>query len=186
VAFSQRTFDRDANKLISRCNQLAAANISYRLALGGNEVVDHPLPTEVLRQATSLLVLEIQDFSAPDQQVLAAAKPVQRFASVEQALTNVVPAVRVKAAGPLRVFPRVKPGGAVIHLVNWAYQTTGDTVQPVKDVRLKLNLAALGIAGATEARLFTPGATFVSLPIRQGSVVVPELGLWGVLELRKK
>lgn len=184
VAFAQRTFDRDANKIISRYNQIAAANISYRLALGGNEVVDHPLPAEVLRQATSLLVLEIQDFSAPDQQVLAAAKPTQRFDSVERALTNVVPAVRVEAAGPLRVLPRVKPGGAVIHLVNWAYEPTSDTVQPLKDVRLKLNLAALGIAGATEARLFAPGATPVSLPIKQASVVVPELGLWGVLELR--
>jgi hypothetical protein len=186
VAFAQRTFDRDANKIISRCNQIAAANISYRLALGGNEVVDHPLPAEEIRQATSLLVLEVQDFSAPDQQVLAAAKPAQQFASVEQALTNVVPAVQVEAAGPLRVFSRVKPGGAVIHLVNWAYQPTGDTVQPLKDVRLKLNLADLGIAGATEARLLAPGATPISLPIKQASVVISELGLWGVLELRQK
>jgi hypothetical protein len=186
VAFSQRTFDGDANKIISRCNQLAVANISYRLALGGNEVVDHPLPAEAIRQATRLLVLEVRDFSAPDQQVLAAAKPAQRFESIEQALANVVPAVRVEAAGPLRVFPRVKPGGAVIHLVNWAYQTTGDSVQPLKDVRLKLNLAALGCAGATEARLFAPGATPAVLPVQQARVLVPELGLWGVLELRQK
>ena len=186
VAFSQRTFDRAANKIINLCNQLAAANISYRLALGGNEVVDHALPVEVLRQATKLLVLEAQDFSATDQQLLAAAKPAQRFDSVEQALAEVVPAVRVEAARPLRVFPRMKPGAAVIHLVNWGYRTTGDNVAPLKDVRLKLNLAALGIASATEARLLAPGVTPATLPVQQASVVVPELGLWGVLELRQK
>lgn len=186
VAFSQRTFDRAANKIIRMCNQLAAANISYRLALGGNEVVDHPLPAEALRQATRLLVLELRDFSATDQQALATAKTAQRFDSVEQAITNVVPAVQVEAALPLRAFPRVKPGSAVIHLVNWGYQATGDNVPPLKGVRLKLNLAALGCAGASEARLIAPGVTPASLPVRQASVVVPELGLWGVLELREK
>jgi hypothetical protein len=186
VAFSQRTFDRTANKIISLCNQLAAANISYRLVLGGNEVVDHPLPVETLRQATRLLVVEAQDFSATDQQVLAAAKPARRFNSVEQALAEVVPAVRVEAAGSVRVLPRVKPGAAVIHLVNWDYQTNGDNTPPLEAVRLKLNLVALGCTGATEAALLAPGLTPVTLPVQQDSVVVPELGLWGVLELRKK
>ncbi len=185
VAFSQRTFDRDANSIIRQCNQLAAANLSYRIALGGNEIVDHPLSAELLRQATSLLVLEAGDFSAPDQAMLAAVKPAQRFDTLEQALARVVPAVRVEATGAIRAFPRVKPGGAVVHLVNWDYQPTGDKVQPLKDVRLTLDLAALGITGATKARLFAPGATPIPLSVQQASVVVPELGLWVVIELQR-
>lgn len=186
VAFAQRTFDRDANTVINRCNQLAAANISYRLALGGNEVVDHPLPAEVLRQATSLLALEVPEFSALDQAVLAAAKPARRFDNVEQALANIVPAVRVEAARTIRVFGRVQPGAAVVHLVNWDYQPANDNIQPIKDVRLRLDLAALGIPGATEARLFAPGAEPISLSVQDASVMIPELGLWGVIALRHK
>jgi hypothetical protein len=184
VAFSQRTFDRDASKVIGLCNKLAAANISYRLALGGNEVVDHPLPAEEVRRARRLLVVEPKDFSPADQRLLAAARPEQRYENIDQALTNVAPAVRAETPGALRVLPRVKPGSAVIHLVNWNYDATRDGVQPVKDVRLGLNLQALGVAGATEAKLFAPGAPPARLPIQQATVTVPELGLWAILELR--
>ena len=186
VAFAQRTFDRDASKVIGLCNKLAAANISYRLALGGNEVVDHPLPSEEMKRTTRLLVVDTKDFLPADQQVLASAKPEQRFENIQQALTNVSPAVRVESTGALRVLPRVKPGSAVIHLVNWSYDAARDGVQPIKEVRLKLNLQALGVAGATEAKLFSPGAPPLSLPIQQAGVTVPELGLWAVLEVRGK
>jgi hypothetical protein len=186
VAFSQRTFDRATSRTISHCNRLTAANISYRIVLGGNEIVDHPLTADMLRQATSLLVLEAQDFSAADQQVLAAAATARRFEKVEEALANLAPAVRVEAEGSLRVFPRVKPGAAVIHLINWGYDKAGDNVQPLRNVRLKLDLAALGCARATGARLFAPGIPPASLPVQEASIVVPELGLWGVLELRQE
>jgi hypothetical protein len=186
VAFSQRTYDRDAGKVIRLCNQLAAANISYRLALGGNEVVDHPLPAADVQQARRLLVLEPQDFSPADQQVLATAKPAQRNATVAEALTNVVPAVRVEAGVPLRVLPRVKPGSAIIHLVNWNYDAARDGVVPLKDVRLKLELAALGVAQAKELKVWAPGAEPKTLPLQPDGITLPEVGPWTLLELRGK
>ncbi len=148
--------------------------------------MDHSLSAEDVRQAGRLLVVEPQDFSPADQQVLATAKPGQRFESAEQALTNASPAVIVQAEGAVRVLPRVKPGSAVIHLVNWSYDAARDGVQPMKNVRLKLNLPALGVAGATEARWFAPGTQPAALPIRQESVTVPELGLRAVVELRSQ
>ncbi|MCX6903511.1 MAG: hypothetical protein NTW03_08545, partial [Verrucomicrobia bacterium] len=178
VAFSQKTFDRDAGRVIALCNKLAAANISYRLALGGNEVVDHPLPMEVVSRAPLLLVLEPKDFAPADQKLLATVKNEQRCESVEQALTKVVPAVRVESKSALRVLPRVKPGSAVIHLVNWTYDAGRDAVQPIKNARLTLNLQALGVANAKKAMLFAPRTQPLSLPIEQGGVTVPELGLW--------
>jgi hypothetical protein len=183
VAFSQRTFDRTAGKVMTTCNQLAAANLSYQIALGGDEIVDHPLPAEMVRQSPQLLVLDQQDFSPADQQVLSAVKPARLIASLAQALTNISPAVRVETQALLRVFPRVKSGSAVIHLVNWNYDSARDTVSPAKNIRLKLNLAALGVARAKTARLFAPGAPPQTLTIEQDAISVPELGLWAVLEL---
>jgi hypothetical protein len=184
VAFSQKTFDRDPGKVIGLCNQLAAANLAYRLALGGNELVDHPLSAGDWNQASPLLVIEPKDFSPADQQVLAAAKPTQRLETVAQALAQVQPAVRVEATGPLRVLPRVKPGSAVIHLVNWGYEAARDDMSPMSNVRLRLNPQALGVAGVIEARLFVPGSEPVSVPVREAAVTVPQLSLWAILELR--
>jgi hypothetical protein len=84
----------------------------------------------------------------------------------------------------LRVLPRVKPGAAVIHLINWAYDAARDGVSPATDVRLKLDLAALGVPRATSAQWHVPGAPPAVLPLPQGGVTVPELGLWAILELK--
>jgi hypothetical protein len=184
VAFSQRTFDRDARKVMGICNKLADANISYRLALGGDEVVDHPLPVADLCRAAPVLVIEPTDFSPADQSVLATVESQRRCENVEQALTRVVPAVRVEAPGVLRVLPRVKPGAVVIHLVNRTYDAARDGVQPVKNARLRLNLKELGVPHATEARLFSPGNLPVTLPVQEATVTLPELGLWAVMELK--
>jgi hypothetical protein len=186
VALSQRTFDRDGAKVIGLCSRLAAANISYRLALGGNEVVNHPLPAEDVRQAGRLLVLDPKDFMPADQQLLASAKNGLRYENVAQALTNVTPSVRAENPDTLRVLPRVKPGAAVIHLVNWTYDASRDGVSPIKNARLQLDLATLGVAGAPEAKLFVPGVPSVTLPIEKATVTVPEIGLWAVLELRAR
>ena len=48
----------------------------------------------------------------------------------------------------------------------------------------KLDLEKLGVAGATEARLFSPGARPQTLPVSQGTIVIPDAGLWSILELR--
>ena len=186
VAFSQHTLDRERSRVIGLCDRLAAANISYAIAFGGSEVVDHPLPREDLRQAAHLLVLEPKDFSAGDQKTLAACKTVSRCGNLAQALTNVTPAVRVEASGTLRVLPRVRAGQAVIHLVNWNYDAAKDSVTPLKKVRLTLNPSALGIAGASEARLFSPGHEPITLPIQNGVVVLPKLSLWAVLAISRE
>jgi hypothetical protein len=186
VAYAQRTFDRDAGKVLGACSKLAAANISFRLALGGDDVVDHPLPGGDLRGTTRLLVIEPKDFTAADQQLLASLKKEQRWENVEQALTNVAVAVRCESQAALRLLPRVQSGTAVVHLVNWDYDASRDAVTPVHNVRLKLNLDALGVPGAGEARLFVPGTLPASLPIREQDLIVPEIGLWAVLEIKAR
>jgi hypothetical protein len=184
VAFSSRTFDRNPARLIAACGELAAANVSYCLALGGDEVVDHPLNADDLRLSPRLVVIEPQDLSGADREVLGHETHVQRYASISQAIAGITPAVRVKAPAPVRVLPRVKPGSAIVHLSNWGYDAANDGVQPLKNVLLNLELEALGVAGATEAELFSPGARPLKLPVTNRSVTVPELGLWSVVEIR--
>jgi hypothetical protein len=186
VVYAQRTYDRDSRKIIRLCNQLAAENISYRLALGGDDIVDHPLPAQDVRRAAHLLIVEPQDFLPADREILASLESGKRYVSVEQALTNITPAVKVAADHAVRALPRVKPDGAVIHLINWDYNPAADNVRPAENVRLKLDLQALDVAGIAEVRSFAPGQEAQTLLIQQGSVTVPRLRLWTILELRAK
>jgi hypothetical protein len=80
---------------------------------------------------------------------------------------------------------KVKPGAAVVHLVNWDYDAASDGVRPLQNVRLRLDMMALGVAGAVEARCFSPGTQPRTLPITQDTLTVPEIGLWAVLEIAR-
>ena len=184
VAYAQRTFDRDRAKFVNVCHRLAAANISFRLALGGDDVVEHSLSPAELRAAPRVLVLEPGDFQKKDRETLDSVEVVRRLNSVEDALKDVKPAARVATEGELRVLPRVKAGSALIHVVNWKYEPDRDTVQPAKDVRLTLDLKALGVPGAKTARVLTPQKGAASVSIADGTLVVPEVGLWSVVEVK--
>ncbi len=96
----------------------------------------------------------------------------------------ITPAAHLKAPAAVRLFPRVKAGSAIIHLLNWGYDSSDDRVRPLENLRLELDLDALGLAGATEAVLFSPGSQPVKLPITDRGVTVPELGLWAMVEIR--
>ena len=184
VVFSSRAFDRNPPRLIAACGELAAANLSYRVALAGDEVVDHPLKAEDLRLSPRLVVLEPQDLSAADRVVLAGETQAQRFPGIKQAIAGIVPAARVKTPAAARVLPRVKPGCAVVHLLNRSYNAASDSVRPLENLVLTLDLEALGVAGATRAEFFSPGAQPLELPVTDRSVRVPALGLWGLVEIR--
>ncbi|MGO8699945.1 MAG: hypothetical protein ACLQVY_19795 [Limisphaerales bacterium] len=184
VVFSSRTFDRDPARIIAACGELSAANISYAVALGGDEVVDHPLRPDDLRLSPRLVVIEAKDLSEVDRKTLAAQTNAQCYATIKQAIAGITPAAHLKAPAAVRVFPRVKAGSAIIHLLNWGYDSGDDRVRPLENLRLELDLEALGVAGATEAVLFSPGAQPVKLPITDRGVTVPELGLWAMAEIR--
>jgi hypothetical protein len=62
VAYAQRTFDRERGKFASTCHELTAASLSFRLALGGDDVIDHPLSTEDFNGQVPVLVLKPEDF----------------------------------------------------------------------------------------------------------------------------
>ena len=73
----------------------------------------------------------------------------------------------------------------MVHLLNYAYDDKADDVTPQANVTLTLDLKALGVPAAREARVYAPGREPQTLPVRDGRVVVPTLGLWAIVALGK-
>jgi len=96
-------------------------------------------------------------------------------------LAAIKPAVKIEAAGTVRALARVKPGAAVIHLLNYGYDRSRDDVQPLDRVIVHIDLAALKVPGTTMARLIAPDADPGELKMDQGRVEIPALGLWAML-----
>ncbi|MBU6400683.1 MAG: hypothetical protein KGS61_10215 [Verrucomicrobia bacterium] len=186
VVFSQRTFDRKQARIATICANLLASAVSYRVAFGGDDVVDHPLRATDLNGTERLLVVEPKDFSPADQALLATLDKNRCAASLEDLLAHLTPAVRVDSPSALRVLPRVKPGAAVLHVLNWDYAPETDSVRPINVATLHLNLRALGVEGAREARVLSPSAPPRSVAIDRDTLALPDLGLWTVVELRRR
>jgi hypothetical protein len=182
VVLPHRSFVRDRERWFKLCSQLSAANLSYRLLLAGDDLVDHPLSCEELRASPALLVTQAHDLEPADARLLdSESRTIQRFATAAQAIAAVSPAVRVEGAAPLRVLPRVKPGAAVVHLLNWDHNPAQDAVRELQNVKLIVNLKASGLTGGSTCKLFAPGQDPVQLRTDGGSVTVPRLGLWAIL-----
>ena len=184
VVLPHRSFLKNPQRWFDLGNRLAAANVSYRWLVAGDEVVDHPLEDTDLNAGRALLVPERQEFLPADQRRIDEQFKTRRvLATVEEALAGVVPAVNVRAEGTVRALPRVKPGSAVIHLLNYGYDAGRDEVTPLSAVQVRVDLQALGLAEVRNCRWVAPEAEPAVLAIRDGSVEVPRLGLWGLLAL---
>jgi hypothetical protein len=86
----------------------------------------------------------------------------------------------------VRLFPRVQPERAVVHLVNWSYEAGSDDFRVRQDLELALDLEALGVSGCRVATFREPGREPRELTVENGRVRIPELGLWGLLNLRRE
>lgn len=186
VALPYRGFRRDPERWKRLGAELTSQGLSYSVLLGGDDIVDLALPVAGLRAARVVLAPDRDAFEPADRARLAArARRPGVVATVAEALAAVRPAVRVTAPGPVRAFPRVKRGAAVVHLVNWDYDARTDDFRAQQGVEVNLDMRALGVAGATSARWVAPGSAEVPLRIEGGRARVPELGLWGLLVIER-
>jgi hypothetical protein len=189
VAYAQPTFDRDSGKLLGLCRKLARAHLSYELLLGGDAVVQHSLDSGKLNAARKILVLDENDFSAEDKSRLGKVTPSKRAGSLEELTASTKPAVTTADAADaqsVRVFPRVKPGAAVVHVLNADYRDASDRVEPRRGLRLVVDLDKLGVGGVKSATGWSPSGKPVKIPVQGGTLAIPELQLWTVLEFRKE
>jgi hypothetical protein len=183
VVLPHRSFVANPNRWFEVCQQLAGTNVSYRLLLGGDDIVNHPLE---LRESESavLLALSPEELLPADRQQLDHYTQTHHvFRTAADALAAVRPAVDVSSSGRVRALPRVKPGSAVIHLLNLGYDSTRDDITPLDHVRVTFNRPALGLSADVTASWAQPQSKTILLEINGDSVTVPNLGLWGVLSL---
>ena len=182
VVLPHRAFVKNRESWFNACGRLAASNIAYRVFLGGDDLVMRRLRVQELQAARKLLVLDTKNLDPADQKTLENLPDnVQLLTSLEQAIAAVTPVARVQAEGNVRVLARVKPGSAAIHVLNYEYQADRDAVRPIKELTLQVDWAALGLPGRCRCRWFAPEAEPIELPVRDGAVAVPVLGLWGIL-----
>jgi hypothetical protein len=184
VVLPHRSFMKNSQRWFDIGNQLAAANLSYRLLVAGDEIVDRPLVESELKSCRVLLVPERNEFLPADRRLIDGQFDTRRvFTTVDEALAGVAAAVKVQAEGTVRALPRVKPGSAVVHLLNYEYDAARDAVNPLNSVQVQIDLKALGLSAARTCRWIAPDAEPASLTIRDGRVQVPRLGLWGLLAI---
>jgi hypothetical protein len=184
VVLPHRSYAKDPQRWFGVAERLAAANVSYRLLVAGDETVDHPLVESDLHSSRTLLVPERSDFLPADQRLVEGEFNRRRvFTNLDEALASILPAVKVQASGTVRALPRVRPGSIVVHLLNYGYDVPRDDVLPLEAVQVQLDLKAVGLAAARTAQWIVPDTEPASLPIRDGKVEVPRLGLWGLLAI---
>jgi hypothetical protein len=184
IVLPHRAYAKNPGRWFDICNQLAAANLAYRLLVAGDEIVNHPLAAADLASCAALLIPEKDEFLPADGQLIREHTRQRRvFHTVSEVLTTLRPAVQAQAESTVRVLPRVKPGSAVIHLLNYNYDPERDDVVSAEKVRLQVDLKLLGVSKATTGRFIVPETEPVSLPVKDGTVEVPKLGLWGILVL---
>ena len=180
LVMPHRSWRRDRDPWLERGRRLAEANVAYRLALGGDAMVVHRITPESLEGVPAVVSPAPADLLAADRRAVEAHAG-DAFGSVEEALEAVSPAVR--AEGPVRVLPRVGEGRVVIHLLGRDYDPVSDTVRPLGDVAIEVDLEALGVADARRARVLSPEAEPVEVEVQGGRLAVPRVGLWTLVVL---
>lgn len=185
VVLPHRAYLQNSQRWFDLANRLAGANVSFRLLVAGDEIVDHPLQQSELHACRALLVpSDRSELLRADQRLVDSASSARHvFTTADEALAGVVPAVTVRAEGTVRVLPRVKPGSAVVHLLNRGYDAQRDEVAPLSSIQVQIDPKALGLAEVRTCRWITPDADAASLSIRDGRVEVPRLVLWGLLTI---
>ncbi len=182
VVLPYRSYVKGTQRWFDIFNRLAKENVSYRIVLAGDELVDHPLTRQMLADCPLLLVPDQDGLLLSDKQLVddyAAEHTI--YTSVADVLSIVKPAVQTKADKVVRALARVASGSAVVHLLNHAYDAKQDDVAPLENVEVHVDLAALGVPQATTCHLVTPDDAPQELRIDHGKIIVPRLGLWGLL-----
>ena len=188
IVLPHRSFAQRPDRWFELCQQMATRNVSYRLLLGGDEIVDHPLSGEELRGAGALLIPNREDLSGKDRgtldQCLAREKAPKVFATASEALAALTPAVRVSDNSTVRALPRLASGSAAIHLLNLRYDPARDEVTKLRQVVVRFDHGKLGLSEHVTCSMLQPERPSQTLAVAQDQVAVPELGLWSILLLQ--
>jgi len=175
---------------------LTRANIAYRLLLAGDDALTCSLSAEELRSAKTLVVTHREALTDADRAALDARAidgGVVEWQGAEALLAALSRPIRVRGGTSVWAVPRANPADEnlprVIHLVNRDYDATTDAVVPVAGLSLEIEPAIFGCEGFGRAVLHPmapagePRELVVTTAGDAATVIVPELGMWAILEL---
>ena len=176
------------------CVALAEKNVPFTVVVAGDDWLDYRLDADRLARFRAVVVPKDLAMDQTQRELIDRVEADGRLVEWpdEVALAKLVPApVVVEGSEQVGVVPRAIPGDAtapvVVHLLNRQYDGEKDAMTRQRGFTLRLRRDLLAGRKPTKAVLHAPNAEPVSLDLTSNdqhvAVTVPELELWGVLEL---
>ena len=177
--------------LVKACIGLSQANLPYRIIVAGDEWIADDLLEADLSSYRAVVRFEPSYLTAEQETKLqSTGDQLVTWTGVSDLLERVGQDIAISGAENITVLPRHQPTAQdsplILHLLNSNYDPESDRFQTVIDLRLTIAGSMLGRTFST-AVLYAPGREPVVVDCQSAndetSIVVPELGMWGILKL---
>ncbi len=177
--------------LVKACIALSQANLPYRIIVAGDEWVEDDLLSADLSSYRAVVRFEPSHLTAEQEARLqAAGDRLVTWQDAADLLAKVGQDIGLTGAENITVLPRRQPRAQdaplIVHLLNSNYDPQRDRFETVRDLRLTIAQPLLKRSFA-RAALYAPGKAPVALDCQdtdeETSIILPELGMWGVLKL---
>ena len=196
VVYDNAANRRYQGRVDAICVELARRNIPFRIVVAGDAWLDYRLSAEQLAGYRAVITTNDQQWlDAEQKSLLEEVKSAGRLVvwPDDETLTRLIPPpVAVSGSDKVLVFPRVKPADpaapVVLHLLNRDYDGSRDALQTQKKLTVRLRRDLLPERSFATATLHAPQQPPLPLVLRtdaaQIEIDLPELALWGLVELR--
>ena len=177
--------------LVKACIGLSQANLPYRIIVAGDEWIADDLLEADLSSYRAVVRFEPSYLTTEQEAKLQnAGDRLVTWSGVSDFLDRVGQDIVISGAENITVLPRHQPSAQdsplIVHLLNSNYDPESDRYQTVSDLRLTIAGSMLGRTFST-AVLYAPSRKPVVVDCQgtddETSIVVPELGMWGILKL---
>ena len=177
------------------CRELHYANIPAGLLVAGDEWLKFMMDAGRLEQFELVIVPEGSEMPphlAAETGRMKEQGRIITWTGTEEVLSRVSPQVSLENNENVWILPRKIPGREggplVIHLLNQDYDGGCDSMLLKQDIGLFISNRLTGGRPAEKVTVFSPGKDPRELAISKekdgAGVIVPELSLWAVLEVR--
>jgi len=177
--------------LVKACIALSQANLPYRIIVAGDEWVADDLLGADLSSYRAVLRFEPSHLTAEQEARLqTAGDRLVTWQDAPDLLAKLDQDIGLTGADNITVLPRRQPlaqnAPLILHLLNSNYDPECDRFETVRDLRLTFAQSLLK-RSFSSAALYAPGKAPVALDCQdtdeETSIILPELGMWGILKL---
>ncbi|MCY4019525.1 MAG: hypothetical protein OXG39_08970 [Chloroflexi bacterium] len=177
--------------LAKACIALSGANLPYRIIVAGDEWIEDDLLEADLTSYRAVVRFEPSHLSAEQEAKLqGAGDRLVTWSDASNLLAKAGQDIDIIGAGNITVLPRHQPNTQdaplIVHLLNSNYDLASDRYQTLSNIRLTIARSLLE-RSFSYATLYAPGKEPIVVDCQRTddgtSIIVPELGMWGVLKL---